>query len=259
MHAVSVEQAESKKWVLAIEDRKVELELPVRYRDAEAMLAFFPLPTREALERLPTKRFRPVEIVPGTSLIAVAAFEYRDTDIGPYNELAVCFPILHNPRVALPALPLLLESNYPGMGLYIHHLPVTTEIAWRAGVEIFGYPKFVANIRFEQTEGRRTCQLRESEEHILTLMVDKPRGRRLDRKGFTTYSLREGEILKTVIGTEMKGGRRRFGGATLLLGSHPISAELRSMNISPRAFEVRYAPEMRAVLPAPSERYPLKG
>jgi len=97
------------------------------------MMAFFPLPTRNVRALLPSPQLRPVEAVPGYAVLAFVAFEYRDTDIGPYNEVAVCVPVLYNSPLNLPLVPLLLEKSYPGLGFYVHHLPVTTDIACRAG------------------------------------------------------------------------------------------------------------------------------
>jgi len=220
-------------------------------------MAFFPLPTREVTRLLPTERFRPVEVVPGTSLVSIVAFEYRDTDIGPYNELGICYPILFQPRFPLPLLPLLLERRYPGLGFYIQHLPVTTEVARRAGVEFFGYPKFVGDIRFEQNAAKRTCHLFESGKRILSLTVDNPGKRKTDSRVFTTYSVRDEEILKTDIRTELEVGTRRRGGATLDLGEHPIAGNLRGLSISERALEIRYIFHWKSILPAPCMSCPL--
>ena len=117
----------------AREESDRSVRLPIRYRDAETMMAFFPLPTRNVRALLPSPQLRPVEAVPGYAVLAFVAFEYRDTDIGPYNEVAVCVPVLYNSPLNLPLVPLLLEKSYPGLGFYVHHLPVTTDIACRAG------------------------------------------------------------------------------------------------------------------------------
>jgi hypothetical protein len=254
MEALSLENVAQKEKV-TVAGR--EITLPIHYRDAEAIMAFFPVPSTKAAELLPTKRFRLVEVFPGTSVLAVVAFEYRDTDVGPYNELGLCFPVLYNSRFPIPLVPLLLEKWYPGLGFYIHHLPVTTEIAWRAGLEIWGYPKFVAGITFEENATRRICRLEEAGKHILSLAIKKPDHQRQEKRNLITYSIREGEILKTVIPAQLKIGYTRLGGATLELGEHPVAQELRGLTISPRAIEVRYVPSMQSILPAACNRYKL--
>jgi len=227
--------------------------LPIRYRDAESMMAFFPLPTRHVKGLLPCPKMKPVEVVPGYALLALVAFEYRDTDIGPYNELGICFPILYNNPVSLPFLPMLFEKRYPRLGFYVHHLPVTTDVACRAGREIYGYPKFVAQIGFEETDEQRICHLHEGGKHILSLAVDRPEGRqREEERDLVTYSILEGQALKTVVRTKMYIERRRIRGADITLGDHFISRDLRRFEVSPTIIESRFADEMEAVLPAPS-------
>ena len=227
--------------------------LPIRYWDAESMMAFFPLPTQQVKGLLPSPQMKPVEVVPGYAVVSFVAFEYRDTDIGPYNELGICFPILFNNPVSLPFVPLLFDKSYPRLGFYVHHLPVTTEIANRAGRDFYGYPKFVADIHFEESAAQRTCHLHEGGKHILSLAVDKPEGRtREEERDLVTYSILGDKVLKTVIQTKMRVEHRRIRGADLTLGEHEISRELKGLGISPRIIESRYADDMEALLPAPS-------
>jgi Acetoacetate decarboxylase (ADC) len=227
--------------------------LPIRYRDAESMTAFFPLPTRHVRGLLPSPQMKPVEVVPGYSVVAFVAFEYPDTDIGPYNELGMCFPILFKNPLSLPFLPMLFEKRYPRLGFYVHHLPVTTDVANRAGREFYGYPKFVADIHFEENGEQRICHLHEGGKHVLSLAVDRPEGRlREEERNLVTYSILGDEVLKTVIETRMQIEHRRIRGASLTLGEHSISRELRRLEISDRILESRFAGELEAVLPAPS-------
>lgn len=229
------------------------VNLPIRYRDAESMMAFFPLPTRHVRRLLRSPRMRPVEVVPGFAVAAFAAFEYRDTDIGPYNEFGICFPILYKNPVSVPFLPVIFEKSYPRLGFYIQHLPVTTEIACRAGRELYGYPKFVADIQFEMTEGERICHLHEGGKNILSLAVSRPEGRlRQEERRLVTYSILGERELKTVLETKMNIEHRRIRGATLTLGDHSIARDLKRFEISNKILESRYAEEMEAVLPAPS-------
>jgi hypothetical protein len=57
--------------------------------------------------------------------------------------------------------------------VYIYHLPVTTEIALRGGIDYYNYPKFLADILFTDTDEHVTCDLFREEEHILTISGEK--------------------------------------------------------------------------------------
>jgi len=83
-------------------------------------------------------------------IISGAAYNYRDTTIGPYGEIMVEIPVVHNKkRLRLSSLCLLLkESNYPGFGMLVRHLPVTKVEARDAGLGEWGYTKFIADMKF---------------------------------------------------------------------------------------------------------------
>ena len=96
----------------------------------------FTAKTNKIKKLLPHPNFKPVEIYPGTSMIIIVAFEYRDTSIGPYNEVAVSVPIKFPPKFVFPGFAAISMMRKNCFSVYIHHLPVTTEIA-RKGVFIF--------------------------------------------------------------------------------------------------------------------------
>ena len=58
------------------------------------------------------------------------------------------------------------------MGWWVHHLPVTTEVALRAGRSLWGYPKFLADIGYEWDGPRRICTLAAEGSEILRVVVD---------------------------------------------------------------------------------------
>ncbi|HJW75189.1 MAG TPA: acetoacetate decarboxylase family protein [Thermoleophilia bacterium] len=47
----------------------------------------------------------------------------------PYNEFGIMVPVLYEPARNVPGLPRLMPDRFDRFGLYVHHLPVTTEEA----------------------------------------------------------------------------------------------------------------------------------
>ena len=84
--------------------------------------------------------------------------EYPDSTIGPYNEIGIGVPCRLDPVLNIPLLPALFDRFF-AVGFYVHYLPVTTQIAYDAGVDVWGLPKFVATIEFEDTPTHRRCLL----------------------------------------------------------------------------------------------------
>lgn len=71
-------------------------KLPIFYYDGTAQTAVFPARLGAVRKLLPDPRFVPARLAPGLGAVAVTCFEYRDTDIGPYNELAIAI-VLNDP------------------------------------------------------------------------------------------------------------------------------------------------------------------
>ena len=56
---------------------------------------------------------------------------------------------------------------------YVWQLPVTTERARRGGVDMYGYPKFLADISFSREKDALACTLSEGGKNILVLKGQK--------------------------------------------------------------------------------------
>ncbi|MDT8273865.1 MAG: hypothetical protein RRA35_11815, partial [Desulfomonilia bacterium] len=72
-----------------IENRDYDVKLPIFYYDNTAMSAIYTASTRQVKKLLPSDKMYPVEMFPGRSLMVFTAFEYRRTDIDPYNEFSI--------------------------------------------------------------------------------------------------------------------------------------------------------------------------
>jgi hypothetical protein len=236
----------------------VRIGLPVRYYDWSAISAHFPVPVAAVRKLLPTNKLKPVQLVPGTAILSLMAMEYRQiADAAPYNEFAIMVPVLYEPTVNIPGLPLFFPRWFKRFGLYVHHLPVTTQAAYEAGVEIWGYPKIVAQISFEETNQVRRCRLRAEGKDIVALEVEKL-ATKARAMNYYSYTVKDGQLLRTLIQTQGQYGIARFrGGASYVLGDHPIAEELRALGMGETAVERLYAPQVQSMLHPASERLPL--
>jgi hypothetical protein len=236
-----------------------QIRLPVRYYDWSAILAHFPAPARRVQEILPSPRLKPALFLPGTAIVTLVAMEYqRVSDVAPYNEAAVMVPVLYEPGVNIPGIPLFLPQLFKRFGLYVHHLPVTTREAYDFGVEIWGYPKFIAEIEFTETTELRRSSLGADGKDIFTLEVRKwPT--KIRSVNYHSYTVKGGQLLQTPVQTRGRYGIARFkGGASYTLGNHPIAEELRRLGIGERALESQYAPELQSLLHPASRAFPMR-
>jgi len=212
-----------------------EVHLPVVVRDAEALSVMYPVRTAAVQRLLPTATLHPAEWWPGWAICVLAAIEYKDNDLGTYNEVGVNFLVTYGPRRALPLLGLVTASRQGTLGAYVHRLPVTTSFSRDAGRDIWGFPKTVAHITFTDTGDRRTCRLESDGVHVLTLGARRGGERKFADLPQDAYAWRDGMLFKTPSTMSADGVGFRLGGATLELGSHPMADELRGLGLPRRA------------------------
>jgi hypothetical protein len=194
----------------------------------------------------------------GNALYGVVCFEYRDTTIGSYNEVGIGVPCRFDPLINVPILPALFNRFF-SVGFYVHHLPVTTQIAYDAGVEIWGLPKFIAQITFEEDSKWRRCVLHADSHEILTLEVTNTlHDLKSETYDFQTFSVKDKLLLKTPVQSQGQVWTSRKVDCTRLhLGDHPLSEELRSLQLNTKPLKTIIYPNMQVILHAASDRYAL--
>jgi hypothetical protein len=233
--------------------RGAKQKLPVFYFDNTLVSAVFTAATARVRALLPHPALRPVETLPGRAVVAVTGFEYRRTDIDPYNELLIAFLVTHGRR-SIPGVDFAVQVAVRRYTAYVWQLPVTTERARVGGVEIYGYPKFLADIAFERGAGAITCRLGVGGTEILALHGKQPPTRPGRRMRYRSYSVKDGALLVTnVVIDPLECAESRGGaGARLVIGrGHPISDQLRELGLSEKPILYQYAPRTQAILFAP--------
>jgi Acetoacetate decarboxylase (ADC) len=230
-------------------------KVPIFYYDGTATQAVFAARLGALRRLMPDPRICPARLAPGLGAVAITCFEYRDTDIGPYNELAISV-VLNEPWFLpnLPGMALISSLRRRQFHAWVHHLPVTTEIARAWGVGLCNYPKFIAGIDFQESEERRVCRLSEGAEHILTLSGERIATPRSEE--FQAFSHlwmdRQPQSTETKINASEMGVSLSAGAATLQLGErHPIARELAGLIAFRRPIQYQYMARFEMILYGP--------
>ena len=149
---------------------------PVFYQDLSLDAYVFACDRRAALAFLPSPQHAPVSLPFDKVLAALMCFEYRATDVEPYNEVALCLPLAaYGSPLTGNLLSGLFDFARHTMHAHILHLPVDTELALEGGVQHFGYPKFLAGISYTNSATMRMCELQDAEQKFLLLRVSRRR------------------------------------------------------------------------------------
>jgi hypothetical protein len=235
--------------VYTIQGRPVPM--PVVVRDASAMTAMYLVPTAAARALVTHPDLNLLELVPGRAVCVLAAIEYRDNDLGRYNEFAVNFFVRHGGQPPTPFFGLLSAFRTQQVGAYIHWLPVTTSYSCDAGRDIWGFPKTVEDIVFEDRRGWRSCTVTAGGTDVVTLTVRRSGRREMPEMPQDSFAVRDGVLFKTPSRMRGSGVGTRPGGARLQLGEHPRARELRTLGLPRRALLSTFTAHMQATFAAP--------
>lgn len=229
-------------------------DLPILYRDASWCGLFYRVDLAAARELMRGLSVEPMPIL-GAATAAIYAWEYRDSTVGAYGEVGLG---IQARRVGTSPSVLGLGwdmSANDDQGIWVVSLPVTTQPAHRAGVELWGYPKYVTPI--ETTFDERGARVRLGDE--LTLSLAGVRGFRRALP-VVTYTDRKGTLVRTRIET---GVPPKLGlpvdGRVTLHGPGRTADAARALGMDTRApIAAFHADRFLAKLPAGKELGPVR-
>jgi hypothetical protein len=194
--------------------------MPAVVRDASSGTAIFLVPTAEA-QQLVGEAFELVEMAPGQTQLILGFVDYRDNDLGDYNEVMVVFMV--RPR----------GDDDESAGTFIYKLPVNQHFTCEAGCRIWGFPKSVEQIDIDYHDNHVTCTLVMDRQHVFTLTV--PRCKSTEDPPpdmeMATYTYLDGP---TVVSFTTGGAAAMSpgpDGVELILGPHPLARQLRGLGL----------------------------
>jgi hypothetical protein len=215
--------------------------MPAVVRDASSGTAVFLVPADAVRKLLPGEAFDVVEMAPGQAQAVVGFVDYRDNDLGDYNEVMIVFFV--RPR-ADPAA---------AEGTFIYKLPVNQSFTCDAGCQIWGFPKSVEEIDIDYGEDRVICKLTMGGQHVFTLSLPRtsPADGDDNDMEMTTYTYLDGPA--AVAFTQGGGTAVIPGGAgvELQLGAHPLADELRRLGLPAAPMLSTWTEHMHGTFGAP--------
>lgn len=214
------------------------LWMPVRIRRASAVIALFGCPAGDVQQLVDYSGLRVLEHRAGRALVGLIHVRYVEGDLGRYDELGVAVVVRRHddpaPTGRLGEVRALFSRR---AGLFIHRLPVDGEFTMAAGREIWGFPKVLADFDVRQHGTERRVVLRQDGRTAVDLTVRPglPVPLPALRLALRAYTCLDGVTRFTDWTLQPRGVRSRPGGATVLLGDHPLGLELARLGLPARA------------------------
>jgi acetoacetate decarboxylase len=212
--------------------------LPIRFFDARCLLATFVTDLDRANELLKGTGLKAAPQKQGKGIVEIGCFEYRNTDIGSYNEFALTL-LATAPGDPIPAN-------------YVSYLPVTTAMATRAGRELWGYNKFVAAIDIPPGRDTFSITVRDSGNATIGALEGR-RGASIPMPptDTSTFTVLNGRVIKTLVHVLTPFEVGPGDGFAFRIGPsrHPMADNLRTLGLDgARPLLVQYADPFQALL-----------
>jgi len=217
--------------------RGLSWKLPILYRRLDAFSSIYTASYEAVKSIMPSERFQLARISPGRMLIMFSAFNYLDTDVGPYGEFGVSIPTY------------VKHEGKRYRGFFIYRLPVTTEVAMVAGIECYGFPKSVTEMKHENGQNNYSVSISQDGRRILDMSIEKG-GFSIGFSGeMGMFTVKDGEIMYTEFIGQAVARIKLFGKGELSLGDHPMADEIRALDIGNKPFATGDILDTSAVLP----------
>lgn len=208
------------------------VELPLS-TEATMVGAAFAAPKRRVTDMLPDG-IRPIRATPGgQAAVVLLSVEYHrigDGEIDPYDEFAIILPAVPD-STAVPYL----SAVARGASGYAWCLPASTEPARALGVDVWGFPKVLADITHEDDGSRRRTTVTVDGERFVTFEVARPPSMRARLNG-CAYTDGGGELLRVPNEVDGRVGAWPFSDRVAVsFGEHRRAEPLRGLDVGPRA------------------------
>ncbi|MCP5066069.1 MAG: acetoacetate decarboxylase family protein [bacterium] len=212
------------------------LGFPSLYQDGSSAVGLFMVPSRAAQALISDSGFEVAELLPGRAAFSLACVHYRESDCGVYDEISLAFFVKpkHGRPSRIPYLGTWLDMVRSNAATFVWKLPVTTRLANDAGVLMWGFPKTIEEIDFEQVSGRAVFTLRMDGREVLRYSVDDSGKRDQPHRASPVYSIYEGAPHVTILENECHDVGTRVAGGRLTLGDHPVAEALRALGLARR-------------------------
>ncbi len=225
-------------------------KVPMFFRDVRMMGGVFTCDLAAARSLMPTPLHHPLRIFPGRGVAALHCLEYADTDIGPYNEVSLSIAVAHGRRPWSSWGALLSAEAHGRYSAFVADLPVTTEAAVHGGIDILGFPKWLARIDFAEEGGRRTCTVREGDDVVLRVSGERVPTRDEPREiSLESYPRKDGGTLHAVMRVRLGAWASSMLSRRMTVepGGGPRAAMYRSLRLGMQIGYL-YAPRCEAIL-----------
>jgi hypothetical protein len=206
---------------------------PVVVADASMLLNAFLVDSNAVQAMLQGSGFTAVELLPGKAILQLLAVDYRNNDLGDYNEAAIIIPVLTpQEKKPFPFFGTLTRMANGSVGNFVYRMPVDQAFTTHAGRYIWGFPKWVSRIDIEFGNKAACGTFIDNDELVFSISA-KAGGKAVPKEQrAASLAIRNGKAWKTFGSTTGSDLTFSLGGAMPKIGdSHPLAKELLALGL----------------------------
>ena len=209
------------------------IDFPVVVADASMLMNGFLVDAVVAQNIINDSGFRVVELFPGKAILQLLFVDYRENDLGNYNEGAIIFPVLTpGEKKPFPFFGTLKRMATASLCNYVYRMPVDQEFTTHAGRYIWGFPKWVAQIDIAFDEKQATGSFFDEGELVYSLAARAGGTAKAKEQHVASLAIRDGKAWKTRGTNRGSGVTFSLGGEMPAIGeNHPLALELRALGL----------------------------
>ena len=210
---------------------------PVNFRDVHYIAALYTSNAEVIGNHLTGTGLKAGLILKGKPVVALGLIQYKDSNLGAYNEVIVAIPVIpeHEKSGYANWFELYAPLNTRKLGQYIIHIPVDSIQSMEAGRDLWGYPKTVLaiNHEFAQNSVDSSIMNEDGNKTIVSFDGNLGVGIPIPSMDLMTYSIHLGEMLKTKVNVKANMRWNPFADIKInvLDDQHPIGRDLIALDI----------------------------
>jgi hypothetical protein len=233
--------------------RDILVDVPIKYQCSAAINAVFPISTKAAEAAIGSQKVRPLEILPGKSLLCITIFDFANTPVGPFTELTFSIAASYNPLFRVPLLSIPTSMLLGKFGFFVVSIAQSTDIAIEHGNLITGYPHYKKTIAVELKRLNSSIHViaQCDKQEILQLYIEKPAKEKIKRESHMTYLIKDNRIFRIELDIYGIIGKSKV--YSLKLGDHELASYLKKFQISNRSIYTRFYRDTIKVVKSPKE------
>ncbi len=226
----------------------MDLWVPINYYDCSAIQGVFTASAKELKKILP-EELSPLCILPNVGLLAITSFNYRLTDVDPYNEFSIMIVTQKPNSKSFGPLTIMRNQMKREAYGYVWQLPVDTALAEFLGKESYSFPKYVTDITFEQNEDKVSSSVMNNGKPEITITGKTIRTKKNKIINANILLHHNNEIASVVsqVNPLQSGTSYLNSSVKLELGDGSIADKLRTLKIG-RSIRYDYMPDIQIKL-----------